>query len=88
VEERHFPARYANYRIYWDNELIQGQAWEVDERTIVLTWSRKDEPGVYLYEMIQLSGDDTHRARTWHWFRDDQLFRRTLITETRLVSNR
>ncbi len=84
VEERHFPAHYANHCIYWDNELIQGQAREVDGRTIVLNWNRTGEPGIYLYEMIQLSADGVHRARTWHWFRDDRLFQRTLIAETRL----
>ncbi len=84
-EERHFPARYENGRIYWDNELIRGHAWEIDHRTVALTWVRKGEPGLYLYEMIQLSTDGKHRARTWHWFRDDRLFLRTIISEVRLV---
>jgi len=39
----------------------------------VLTWTRKDLPGSYLYEMIQISDDGRRRARTWHWFVDDAL---------------
>jgi hypothetical protein len=41
-------------------------------------------PGAYLYEMIQLSEDGNRRARTWHWFENDTLFKRTCITEHRV----
>jgi hypothetical protein len=34
--------------------------------------------------MIQLSPDGKHRARTWHWFRDHQLWRITLVREHRV----
>jgi len=33
--------------------------------------------------MIQLSQDGAHRARTWHWFRDEALWRITLVRERR-----
>lgn len=80
-----FPAAYADRRIHFDTPRIRGQAWEVDEHTVVLTWTRKDiEQNVSLYEMIQLSPCGQHRTRTWHWLRDGELFRRTLIKETRL----
>lgn len=83
-EEIHFPANYRDRRIWWDNERIRGSAWELDSRSIVLTWTRKDIPGSYLYEMIQISDDNRRRARTWHWFVDDALLQRTLIREERV----
>jgi hypothetical protein len=30
--------------------------------------------------MLQISSNGQHRARTWHWFRDEKLFQ---ITRTR-----
>lgn len=83
-EEHHFPAAYRNGRILWDTDRISGYAWELDARTVALTWTRKDMPGWYLYEMIQISEDNTNRARTWHWFENDILVRRTLIQEKRV----
>ncbi|MDD9802543.1 MAG: DUF3598 domain-containing protein [Deltaproteobacteria bacterium] len=83
-EEIHFPAHYRDQRIWWDNDRIRGSAWELDSRSIVLTWTRKDLPGSYLYEMIQISDDNRRRARTWHWFVDDALLQRTLIREQRV----
>ena len=79
-----FPALFRDGRIWFDTERIEGSAWEIDERTIVLTWRRKDIEGAELYEMIQLSPDGEHRARTWHWFQDGELQQRTLIKEQRL----
>jgi hypothetical protein len=34
--------------------------------------------------MIQLSDDGQHRARTWHWFKDGVLMKRTIITERKV----
>jgi hypothetical protein len=83
-EEIHFPASYKDKRIWWDTDRIKGSAWEIDERTVVLTWTRVGEPGTYLYEMIQISEDGNDRARTWHWYEGDRLFKRTCIKETRV----
>jgi hypothetical protein len=85
TEETHFPATYKDGQIWWDTERILGRAWEIDPRTVVLTWTRKDAPGIYLYEMIQISEDGNHRGRTWHWFEGDQLVRRTCIKERRVA---
>ena len=82
-EQIDFPATYRDGRIWWDNDRIVGSAWEVDDRTIVLNWRRKDLPGSYLYEMIQINAGNDRRGRTWHWFIDDELIRRTLIKERR-----
>lgn len=84
-EEHHFPATYADGQIFWDTDRIVGRAWEIDHRTVVLTWTRKGEPGTYLYEMIQISEDGMSRGRTWHWFVDDQLVKRTCIKERRVA---
>lgn len=83
-EEIHFPATYRDGRIWWDTDRITGSAWEIDARTVMLMWVRKDEPDAYLYEMIQISADGQNRGRTWHWFVGDKLVKRTCITEQRV----
>ena len=40
--------------------------------------------GTYLYEMIQISPCNNYRARTWQWFKNNQIFQRTLIQEERM----
>lgn len=84
VEEIHFPATYRDGRIWWDTDRIDGSAWEIDRRTVMLMWTRKDLPGTYLYEMIQISDDGNNRGRTWHWFENDVLVKRTCIKERRV----
>jgi hypothetical protein len=85
TEIRDFPARYRDKRIWWDNELIKGSAWEVGQddnaRTVMLFWERTGGPELYLYEMIQLADCGTRRCRTWHWIRGGQLVTRTAIQE-------
>ena len=85
TEEIQFPANYHDGRIWFDNARLEGSAWEIDDMTIVLTWHYRDQPNDPLYEMIQLSADGQHRARTWHWFTDGQIVKRTIIKETRKV---
>jgi hypothetical protein len=88
-EVRDFPAAYRDRRIWWDNDLIVGSAWEVGEdahgRSVMLYWQRQGDPSLYLYEMIQLADDGQTRCRTWHWIRDGRLETRTAIEE-RLVT--
>lgn len=79
-----FPAIHVDGEIRFDTNRLKGHAWEVDHRTILLTWVYQGEEDLFLYEMIHLSADGNHRARTWHWFVDDELDRRTLIKETRV----
>ena len=85
TETRGFPARGAGDRIVFVSDLIDGWAADVGldkaARTTMLHWVRLGEPGVYLYEMIQISDDGHYRSRVWHWFRDGRLFQRTLIDE-------
>ncbi len=84
TEEHHFPAAYKDGRIWWDTDRIVGSAWEADAKTVLLHWERKGMPEVSLYEMIQLSDDGQHRARTWHWFKDGVLLKRTLVRERKV----
>ncbi len=90
METREFPASYRDGRVWWDNDLIQGwaAAMQPDDNNLstCLNWVRKDEPGIYLYEMIQVDEAIQNRARTWQWFRDGKCYQRTLIDERR-VSN-
>jgi hypothetical protein len=79
-----FPASYSDRKIHFDTDRLKGYAWEVDDRTIVLTWTYRSNPGEYLYEMIQLDDSGTNRTRTWHWFRDGICYQRTLINERKV----
>lgn len=85
TEVRDFPAKYQFGRLIFDNELIHGWCCEVPEddfhRTLMLHWQRQGEPGLELYEMIQLNDEGKLRNRTWQWFKDGVLTHRTLIDE-------
>ncbi len=89
TEIRDFPATYRDRRVWWDNDLIIGSAWEVGNddyhRSVMLYWQRTGDPSLYLYEMIQLADDGQTRTRTWHWIRNGRLETRTAIEE-RLVT--
>ena len=88
TEVRDFPADYRDGRMWFDNELIYGWAAEVglDDhgRTLMLNWTRKSEPDLYLYEMIQMSDCGRYRARIWQWIKAGQIHMRTLIDETKV----
>lgn len=83
-EEHQFPGIYQDKKLWFDTERIQGKAWEVDDSTVILWFGYKQFPDLYLYEMIQISPDNNHRARTWHWFKNHQIYQRTLIQEERV----
>lgn len=86
-EVRDFPSRIDGDRLVFYTG-IDGWAAEVplDEhrRTLMLHWTRKGEPDLYLYEMIQLSDCGNFRARVWQWFRGGRLAQRTLVDERRV----
>ncbi|MFN0087212.1 MAG: DUF3598 domain-containing protein [Blastocatellia bacterium] len=83
AEEHRFPAIFRDGSLWLDSERLKGRAWEVDEKTIIMTWRYKADLERYLYEMIQISSDGADRARTWHWFEHGELVKRTLIKEKR-----
>jgi hypothetical protein len=72
-------------KLWWDNEKFEGCGWETHFDLILLNLDRKDDAGANFYEIICLGNDGRHRARTWHWFKDGKLFKRTLCDEV-LVS--
>lgn len=88
TEVRDFPASYRDGRVWFDNELIYGWAAEVplDEykRTVMLNWTRKGEPDLYLYEMIQNSDCGKYRCRIWQWIKGGRTHMRTLIDEEKV----
>lgn len=91
TEIREFPADYRDGRIWWDNNLIKGwaSAMQPDDNNLstCLNWVRKDEPDIYLYEMIQVDKAVQNRARTWQWFRGEKCYQRTLIDEVRVSTD-
>lgn len=88
TEVRDFPGEVRDGRLWFVNDLIDGWAAEVplDEhnRTMMLHWTRRGEPGTYLYEMIQISDCGRYRCRVWQWIKDGKTFRRTLIDEEKV----
>lgn len=70
--------------VTWDNGRINGRLWEVDDFTIYLRFGFNDQPDVDICEMIQLSSCGNKRTRTWHWFKNEELFQRTIVTEHRV----
>lgn len=75
-------ADYRNDRLEWRDRLV-GWMDEIDAQTVYLNFTYADDPSIRVCEMIQVSPDGMHRARTWHWFRDDVLFKVTLVRERR-----
>ena len=83
-EEHQFPGMYRDKKLWFDMERIHGYAWEADHSTLILWFTYKAMPEMYLYEMIQISPCNNYRSRTWHWFKNHQIYRRTLIQEERM----
>jgi hypothetical protein len=71
-------------RLYWDTDRFSGYGWATLDDVVMLTLDRKDRPGEKFTEVIVLAPDGSHRARTWHWFRDGILYQRTLCDEQRV----
>ena len=83
------PGTFRDGRLWWDVEAFHGSAWQSRDGEILLHLHRRDEPGASFREIILLGGTDadgvTYRTRTWHWFKDGRLIRRTLCEERRLA---
>jgi len=75
------PGIYKDGRLWWDTDTFHGSAWQTKDNLIVLNLDRKDNPGANFFEMIAMGDTKRHRSRTWHWFKDGQLFKRTLCDE-------
>ncbi|MEM1380645.1 MAG: hypothetical protein AAGH41_08475 [Pseudomonadota bacterium] len=84
--ERHdlFEGIPRDQALWYDTPTFTGKSWETDDGLVLLNLQRKDEPGARFFEIIVMGEGGTHRARTWHWFRDGRLYRRTLCDEKRV----
>ncbi len=83
VRENRFDGVIEGDRVVFDTETFEGAAWESGD-LVLLHLNRKDEPGAYFVEVIALAEGGRARARTWHWFKDGALYRRTLCDERRV----
>lgn len=70
--------------LWYDTPTFRGRSWETEDGLVLLNLQRKDEPGAHFFEIICMGEGGRHRARTWHWFRDGRLYRRTLCDESRV----
>ena len=71
-------------RLWWDNKAFHGSAWQTLDNVILLNLERKDEPGARFFEMITIGETKEYRSRTWQWFKDGRLYKRTLCDEWRV----
>ena len=78
------PGVLRDRRLWWNVDTFHGYSWETDDGILLLNLTRKDEPGANFFEMITLGSTGEHRARTWQWFREGKLYRRTLCDEYRV----
>lgn len=78
------PGTLRGDRLWWDTPTFHGSAWETHDGILMLNLTRKDEPGASFFETIVMGAGGAHRARTWQWFRDGRLYRRTLCDEQRV----
>ena len=76
-----------NGALWYDTPTFSGRSWEAEDGLVLLNLQRKDDPGAYFFEIIAMGATGKHRARTWHWFKDGKLFRRTLCDEVRISRN-
>lgn len=83
-EKYYYPAIYQDKKLWFNTDNVQGYAQEVDTSTIILWFDYKVVPGMHLYEMLQITPCNNYRARTCHWFQNNQLIKRTLVQEERL----
>ena len=83
-EEYKFPGTYRDKKLWFDTDLLNGYAWEVDDSTILFWFAYKDIPEMYNYEIIIISPCNNYKTRTWHWFKNNQIYKRTLIQEQRI----
>ena len=70
--------------LWFDTPTFIGKSWETSDGVVLLNLTRKDEPGAHFAEVIIMGDGGKYRARTWHWFKDGQLYRRTLCDEVRI----
>lgn len=78
------PGVYRDGKLWWDMPDFHGYGWETDDDILLLNLTRRDEPGAHFVEIIVMGETGDRRSRTWHWFRNGALFKRTLCEEWRV----
>jgi hypothetical protein len=78
------PGVLRENRLWWDVDTFQGYSWESADGILLLNLTRKDEPGANFFEMITIGNTGEYRSRTWQWFRDGRLYKRTLCDERKI----
>ncbi len=66
-----------------DTGRIAGECRAITSDTLYMEFGYTATPELRIAELIQLSKDGHHRARTWHWLRRGRLERITLVREQR-----
>jgi hypothetical protein len=79
------PGVLRDGKLWWDTPTFHGYSWETDDGILLLNLTRKDEPGAHFFEIITLGSTGDYRARTWQWFKDGRLYKRTLCDEQRVT---
>jgi hypothetical protein len=82
--EYRFGGTWCGGLLHWDTDRFHGDGWETEGGVLMLRLERRDVPGAYYVEMINLAPDGRTRARTWQWFRDGKPWKRTLCDEWRI----
>ena len=85
VTEAGFDGYDRGDHLWFDTPTFIGKSWETEDGVVLLNLQRKDEPGAHFVEVIIMGEGSQNRARTWHWFKDGQLYRRTLCDEVRVA---
>lgn len=78
------PGVLRDGRLWWDLPTFAGSAWTTHDGLILLNLERRDDPGARFFEIIVLGEGGRYRARSWHWFKDGRLFKRTLCDERKV----
>ena len=80
-QKAELPGIFRDGRLWWDLPTFFGSCWETHDGLILLNLTRKDDPGAKFFEIIAMGEGGQKRARTWHWFKDGTLYKRTLCDE-------
>ncbi len=83
TEVQEFGGTFQDGRLSFDTPRLVGEAWEVDDDTIVLRWVYRQEPDHQFSEIITLESED-HRARIWKHFEKGAFAKLTVIDEKRV----
>ena len=77
---RDFPGEFRDGALCFDTPRLLGKAVEVNENTICLFWTYKDQNNEKFSEIITLESDN-HRSRTWQHFENGEFVKITVIDE-------